>query len=130
MRKIIYWLLIIFVSTSLFLIEKKIFDYYNEAIEINLKNSEAKFQIASLQREKENKTEKIIDSLIGKYGGSCKQFVDKYADILKLEIRKQQFVAKINHYYFVVQETDKEMEILDSNWRWDGIIHLHWVRKK
>jgi len=82
-----------------------------------------------------NEKEKLIESLIGQYGGSCKEFAYKYAPILGLPIQKRQFIKGIYHYFFIIFETENEMIILDSNWNFqvskggDGIIRRHKIKK-
>ena len=73
--------------------------------------------------------DKIITSLLGSYGGNCKTFVDKWASVLGLEIGKGKFHPKFSHYFLIISETDNEWEVLDSNWRLNGIILRHIIKK-
>lgn len=88
---------------------------------------ENNYQIATFKNE--DWREEIINGLIGKRGGSCKEFTDKYQNILNLPIGKKQFIKGINHYFLIIKETETEMDILDSNFNWTQKILRHKIQK-
>ena len=78
-----------------------------------------------------NKKEKLIESILGRYGGSCKAFTNKYAPILGLKVGKGKFHPKFSHYFLILSETSSSWEVLDSNFSLDldGIIRRHFIKK-
>ena len=100
----------------------------NFAIYLNQKPYQKKeLEIADFKEIEEK--EKLIESLIGEYGGSCKEFTNKYSEILGLKVGKGKFHPKFYHYFLIISETKTYWEVLDSNWDLKGIIIRHKILK-